>query len=93
MLISSRNFQEALKVTAKVKATFIKSVSDLRGRADRLIRTSLQAGVTFMRAHVEVDKTVNEVCLEVGLQLKSKWSKFCSIQISRKSYLLSLYVT
>lgn len=84
MLIARRDFQEALKVTAKVKATFKEDIPDLYDRADRLIRTSIQTGVTLMRAHVEVDTTVDDSCIAIGLELKAKWSQSCDIHISRQ---------
>ena len=83
-LISHPDFKEALEVTAKVKLTFKDTKDDLHRRGHRLIRESLQAGVTCLRAHVEVDSIVADTCLQVGLQLKSKWARRCDIHLARK---------
>ncbi|KZT73763.1 Metallo-dependent hydrolase [Daedalea quercina L-15889] len=75
------DFSEALKVTAKTKAAFPSDVLDLYSRGKRLVIESIQCGVTVMRAHVEVDKTVRMVCLDTGLKLKDEFQALCDIQI------------
>jgi hypothetical protein len=75
-------FEEALETTAAAKSKFAADRSDLLARGERLIRESVQFGVTSMRAHVEVDSTVQEVCLEVALCLKESFRDVCDIQIS-----------
>lgn len=72
---------EALRVTNKAKAEFPKDVDNLYARATHLIRESVEAGVTAMRAFVEVDTTVGFACLDMGLQLAKEWAEVCHIQI------------
>ncbi|KIJ62731.1 hypothetical protein HYDPIDRAFT_114421 [Hydnomerulius pinastri MD-312] len=72
---------EALRVTNKAKAGFPERQPDLYARATRLIRESVEAGVTVMRAYVEIDTAVHMVCLDIGLKLKSEWKGVCDIQI------------
>ncbi|THH08891.1 hypothetical protein EW145_g2390 [Phellinidium pouzarii] len=80
--IVSSDFAEALKVTSDVKATFKDNAEDLYARGNRLVHASVEAGVTSMRAHVEVDNIVNDACLKVGLKLRDKWTGICDIQIA-----------
>ena len=82
MIVS--DFKEALTVTTDVKKQIKDNYDDLFARGDRLIRESVEAGVTVMRAHVECDSTVGDVCLKAGLALKEKWNKTCAIQLCRK---------
>ncbi|KAH7884961.1 hypothetical protein F5I97DRAFT_1810368 [Phlebopus sp. FC_14] len=72
---------EALHVTNKAKAGFPERQADLYDRASRLVRESVEAGVTAMRAYVEIDTAVRMVCLDTGLRLKSEWKGICDIQI------------
>ncbi|KAG9315609.1 hypothetical protein JVU11DRAFT_3250 [Chiua virens] len=72
---------EALQVTNKAKAKFPDSLEDLYARATRLVRQSVEAGVTDIRAYVEIDTTVGMVCLDTGLRVKSEWKGVCDIQI------------
>ncbi|KAG1765913.1 hypothetical protein EDD22DRAFT_1013382 [Suillus occidentalis] len=72
---------EALRVTNKAKAEFSKDVNNLYARATHLIRESVEAGVTAMRAFVEVDTTVGFACLDMGLELAKEWAEVCHIQI------------
>ncbi|KAF8895390.1 hypothetical protein BD779DRAFT_1668671 [Infundibulicybe gibba] len=76
------NFEEALKVTGDAKATFSANREDLYLRGERLIRESIEAGVTSMRAHVEVDSLVGFACLNVALTLRYTYRSVCHIQIS-----------
>lgn len=76
------NFQEALRVTAKAKAGFPHDLQDLYDRGKRLILRSVEFGVTSVRAHVEVDKTVKRYCLQAGLQLKEELKHLCDVQIA-----------
>jgi hypothetical protein len=41
----------------------------------------VEAGVTAMRAFVEVDTTVGFACLDMGLELAKEWAEVCHIQI------------
>ncbi|CAF9933282.1 MAG: hypothetical protein HETSPECPRED_008586 [Heterodermia speciosa] len=73
------DFPEALELTSKAKASF--EHDDLVTRGGWLIRESIAAGVTHMRAFVEVDTTVKFKCLDAGLVLKQRFASFCEIQI------------
>lgn len=74
------DFAEALRVTSRAKAGFTRQDVVERGR--RLIRESIQWGVTCLRAHVEVDKTVRLECLEAALQLKQEFEPICDVEIA-----------
>ncbi|KAL9108303.1 MAG: hypothetical protein Q9227_006901 [Pyrenula ochraceoflavens] len=76
---SSGTFPEALKNTALAKGRFTKA--DLLQRGEWLITESIQAGVTDMRAFVEVDATVGTLGVEVAVELKKKWADCCTVQI------------
>lgn len=73
------DFAEALDLTSKAKARF--EEDDLVTRGDWLIQESIAAGVTHMRAFVEVDKTVGFKCLDAGLKLKERYINKCEIQL------------
>ncbi|KAK0333697.1 hypothetical protein LTR91_022490 [Friedmanniomyces endolithicus] len=64
------DFAEAMELTGKAKALF--TPQDLLERGQRLIDESVAAGVTHMRAFVELDAGVGRKCLEAGLELKGK---------------------
>ncbi|KAJ5757491.1 uncharacterized protein N7511_006185 [Penicillium nucicola] len=72
-------FQEALTNTTKAKAQF--THADLLKRGEWLLAESFAAGVTAMRAFVEVDHTVQHACLAAASELKEKWSPAVEIQI------------
>ena len=73
------SFQEAMNVTAKAKARF--EVSDLLRRGRRLIKESINHGVTVMRSFVEVDDVVHFNCLEAAVILKREFENLCDVQI------------
>ena len=73
------DFLEALELTSKAKARF--EHDDLVTRGEWLIKESVAAGVTHIRAFVEVDTTVKFKCLDAGLELKKRFASFCEIQI------------
>lgn len=75
-------FNEALEITGQAKAAFPFNPDDLYTRGARLIRESVQYGVTSMRAHVEVDKIVGSTCLEIAQALQRKFEKVCDVQIA-----------
>lgn len=77
--IQTGTFQEAMQLTAKAKARF--QEDDLLRRGRWLIRESIDAGVTCMRAFVEVDAIVRFKCLAAGLKLKEEFEDRCHIQI------------
>ena len=56
-----------------------------QGAIEHILTESLfEAGVTVMRAHVEVDETVDSVCLETGIRLKKEYEASCDVQIACK---------
>jgi len=73
------DFAEAMELTTKAKARFSKT--DLLRRGRQLITESIQAGVTVMRAFVEVDGDVMFKCLDAGLALKREFARRCDLQI------------
>lgn len=75
-----------MKVTAKAKAKFSLDKDDLLLRGRRLVRESIDCGVTSMRAHVEVDSIVRFSCLEVASRLKEEFKMLCEIQIAGTSF-------
>ncbi|RDB18021.1 Cytosine deaminase [Hypsizygus marmoreus] len=80
--IVSGEFHEALEVTGRAKAAFPLDLNDLYDRGARLIRESVQFGVTSMRAHVEVDSIVGFACLDVAQALQRKFELICDVQIA-----------
>ncbi|KAL5519955.1 hypothetical protein ACEPAG_1615 [Sanghuangporus baumii] len=76
------DFSEALRVTSAVKETFIRDTDDLYKRGERLVRESIESGVTCMRAHIEVDKTVQDAGLKTGVKLKEYFREACDIQLT-----------
>lgn len=79
LLPSTGSFQEALSFTTEAKQQF--TVPDVLQRGEWLLAESVSAGVTAMRAFVEVDHTVKLVCLEAATILQEQWKDACEIQI------------
>ncbi|KAL8745095.1 MAG: hypothetical protein Q9190_002742 [Brigantiaea leucoxantha] len=79
LVLTQGTFAEALELTSKAKSRF--EENDLLRRGRWLIKESIAAGVTCMRAFVEVDTTVRFKCLDVGLMLKDAFKNQCEIQI------------
>ncbi|KAL4896566.1 Metallo-dependent hydrolase [Aspergillus ambiguus] len=79
LLPSTGSFSEALSFTAHAKAQF--THADVLQRGSWLLAESVAAGVTAMRAFVEVDHTVNLTCIAVGVTLKHEWQSACQIQL------------
>ncbi|KAL8994858.1 MAG: hypothetical protein Q9169_005279 [Polycauliona sp. 2 TL-2023] len=77
--IQKGDFAEALSLTSKAKSRF--TPDDLLRRGRWLVEESIAAGVTCMRAFVEVDATVRFKCLDAGLLLKQQYRDACFIQI------------
>ena len=77
--IVNGDFAEAMEVTAKAKARFDRD--DLLRRGKWLIAESIAAGVTHMRAFVEVDHVVRMKCLDAAIELKRLFAAACVIQI------------
>ncbi|KAI6863908.1 Metallo-dependent hydrolase [Hortaea werneckii] len=75
------DFAEAMELTGQAKAMFERE--DLLERGQRLIDESVAAGVTHMRAFVEVDAGVGTKCLDAGIELKQRAEREgrCTIQI------------
>ena len=73
------DFEEAMKSTGKAKARF--KMDDLMRRGRWLIAESIAAGVTCMRAFVEVDHIVMNLCLDAAVELKNFFTGACEIQI------------
>lgn len=79
--VSSGDFKEAMELTSKAKSGF--EEADLVERGERLIDESVEAGVTHMRAFVEVDAGVEMKCLNAGVKMKRKYEQEgrCVIQL------------
>ncbi|KAL8907165.1 MAG: hypothetical protein Q9207_001587 [Kuettlingeria erythrocarpa] len=77
--IEKGDFAEALLLTSQAKERF--TIDDLERRGFWLIEESIAAGVTCMRAFVEVDSVVRFKCLDAGLMLKESFRHACEIQI------------
>ncbi|KAL8955890.1 MAG: hypothetical protein Q9183_006494 [Haloplaca sp. 2 TL-2023] len=77
--IENGDFAEALTLTSRAKSRF--NHDDLLRRGGWLIEESISAGVTCMRAFVEIDAIVQFKCLDAGLMLKDRYQKTCYIQI------------
>ena len=77
--IMKGDFAEAMEITSKAKARF--ENEDLLRRGKWLISKSIAAGVTYMRAFVEVDHIVRMKCLDAAIELKKQFAAACEIQI------------
>ncbi|KAK3620107.1 hypothetical protein LTR56_022480 [Elasticomyces elasticus] len=77
--IQRGDFAEAMEMTGKAKANF--THTDLLERGQRVIDESVAAGVSHMRAFVELDAGVGNKCLDAGLVLKRRAEGRCEIQI------------
>ena len=71
-----------MRVTKVAKAEFPHHADDLYTRGARIIRESVEYGVTAMRAHVEVDTTVGFACLEAAQRLQDDYRAQCDVQIA-----------
>ncbi|MCJ1272657.1 hypothetical protein MMC21_000444 [Puttea exsequens] len=77
--IEQGTFAEAMALTSAAKARF--ETDDLVRRGKWLIAESIAAGVTHMRAFVEVDHVVGMKCLEAAAKLKGFFWGACEVQI------------
>ncbi|GAB7357615.1 hypothetical protein MBLNU459_g0115t1 [Dothideomycetes sp. NU459] len=79
--IEEGSFSEAMELTGKAKTNFERG--DLLERGNRLVDESVRAGVTAMRAFVEVDPIVGMKCLEAGKTIKEQnaASDRCNVQL------------
>ncbi|PYH41491.1 putative zinc metallopeptidase [Aspergillus saccharolyticus JOP 1030-1] len=73
------SFAEALSSTTQAKCQF--THTDLLKRGEWLLAGSVAAGVTAMRAFVEVDQAVGFTCLDAGITLRETWKDACTIQL------------
>ncbi|MCJ1246720.1 hypothetical protein MMC30_003929 [Trapelia coarctata] len=72
-------FAEALSLTAKAKELF--EEEDLLQRANWLVKESMEAGVTHMRAFVEVDTSVGMRGVRAGEMVRDLWRGRCEVQL------------
>jgi cytosine/adenosine deaminase-related metal-dependent hydrolase len=78
-VIQEGTFAEAMSLTSQAKQNFTRE--DLLERGQRLLDESIGAGVTHVRAFVEVDAVVDTKCLDAGLELKEAVASRCAVQI------------
>ncbi|CAK4032540.1 Metallo-dependent hydrolase [Lecanosticta acicola] len=79
--IQDGDFKEAMNMTGQAKAQF--EHADLLERGQRLIDESVAAGVTHMRAFVELDAGVGRKCLDAGIALQERAARdeTCHVQL------------
>ena len=77
--IEKGTFDEAMDLTSQAKSNF--EEQDLLERGHRLVNESVDAGVTHMRAFVEVDPIVDLTCLKAGSKIKQSYIRKCHIQL------------
>ncbi|KAK4626640.1 Cytosine deaminase [Fulvia fulva] len=79
--IEKGDFQEAMTLTGQAKSEF--EHDDLLERGQRVVDESVAAGVTHMRAFVELDAGVGEKCLDAGIALRKQAAreKICHVQL------------
>ncbi|KAG8629086.1 hypothetical protein KVT40_002951 [Elsinoe batatas] len=77
--VKDGTFDEAMKLTNEAKKMF--ELDDLLVRGRRSITESILAGVSHMRAFVEVDEIVGLKCLEAGTTLKQEFEDRCHVQL------------
>lgn len=75
--IVNGDFEEAMKLTRQAKERF--ESADLSRRGRRLIRESLEAGVTAMRAFVEVDEIVQLRSLHAAIKMQGCEGPSCTV--------------
>lgn len=68
-----------MTLTSQAKQNFTRE--DLLERGQRLLDESIEAGVTHVRAFVEVDAVVDTKCLDAGLELREAVAGKCAVQI------------
>lgn len=79
LVLEDGSFSEALSKTSTAKERY--TPADLSHRGSQLILESIQAGVTSMRAFVEVDHVTQHKCVEAGIELKHKYADQCYVQL------------
>ena len=78
-IIQEGTFAEAMTLTSQAKQNFTRE--DLLERGQRLLDESIEAGVTHVRAFVEVDAVVDTKCLDAGLELRESVARKCLVQL------------
>jgi cytosine/creatinine deaminase len=73
-------FTEALQKTLQAKKEF--TVADIQARARKVIEKAIAFGTTAMRAHVEVDPTIQLLALEALLPLKEEYAWGITLQLA-----------
>lgn len=77
--IVNGDFAEAMSLTGQAKQRFTED--DVFRRGKRLIEESIEAGVTSMRAFVEVDEVAGTKSLEAAVKLKRQFREQLEVQI------------
>ena len=77
--IEKGDFAEAMNLTNQAKQRF--EEEDLLRRGRRLLRHSIDTGVSAMRAFVEVDEIVDLKCVDAAIKLKHEFMNACQVQI------------
>lgn len=73
-------FTEALQKTLQAKKEF--TVTDIQARARKVIEKAIAFGTTAMRAHVEVDPTIQLTALKALLPLKEEYDWGITLQLA-----------
>lgn len=79
LALEDGSFSEALSKISTAKTRY--TAADLVHRGSQLIAESVRAGVTSMRAFVEVDHATQHRCVEAGVELKKKFADQCYVQL------------
>jgi len=79
LTIVNGDFAEAMALTGQAKQRFTED--DVFRRGKRLIEESIEAGVTSMRAFIEVDEVAETRSLQAGVKLKRQFREQLEVQI------------
>jgi len=79
LVISKGDFAEAMSLTGQAKQRFTEE--DVMRRAKRLIEESIEAGVTSMRAFVEMDEVAETKSLQAAVKLKKQYKDQLDVQL------------
>ncbi|KAA6414969.1 MAG: hypothetical protein FRX48_01720 [Lasallia pustulata] len=79
LAIESGTFDEAMKLTTAAKARY--THEDLVQRMEWCVSESVAAGVSCMRAFVEVDSGVGLQGVRAGVEVKERWKGKCEVQL------------
>jgi cytosine deaminase len=75
----AKSIQHARRILRKAKESF--TISDVKRRAERAIRSAVLEGVTAIRSHVDVDGIVGLKSVKALLELRREYEKFLILQI------------